>query len=177
MFSQAGNPDLSWETSKKTDIGINFGLFEDRLTGEVTYFKNLIDGLILAAPQSPSKGVPGNSISTNVGSMQNVGWEFSLNGTILRKSKLSWTSNFNFTFMENEVLSLAAGNADILVSTAGLETANIIGEGFRTQDLVRLLQPYPGKSNVATVNPSQSEYIWPIPQGELNVNKLAVQNP
>ena len=128
-FSQAGNPDLSWETSKKTDIGINFGLFEDRLTGEVTYFKNLIDGLILAAPQSPSKGVPGNSISTNVGSMQNVGWEFSLNGTILRKSKLSWTSNFNFTFMENEVLSLAAGNADILVATAGLETANIIRVG------------------------------------------------
>ena len=128
-FSQAGNPDLSWETSKKTDVGINFGLLSDRITGEITYFQNLIDGLILAAPQSPSKGIPGNSISTNIGSMQNTGWEFGLSGTVLRKGKLSWNTNFNFTFMTNEVKELAAGNADILVATAGLETANIIRVG------------------------------------------------
>lgn len=128
-FSQAGNPDLSWETSKKTDVGINFGLLNDRITGEITYFQNLIDGLILAAPQSPSKGIPGNSISTNIGSMQNTGWEFGLSGTVLRKGKLSWNTNFNFTFMTNEVKELAAGNADILVATAGLETANIIRVG------------------------------------------------
>ena len=53
----------------------------------------------------------------------------------------------------------------------------LMGEGFRTRDLMRLLLPIPGKANVATVNPSQSEYIWPIPQGELNVNKLIQQNP
>jgi TonB-linked SusC/RagA family outer membrane protein len=128
-FSQAGNPDLSWETSKKTDVGINFGLFNDRITGEITYFQNLIDGLILNAPLSPSKGVPGNSIATNIGSMQNVGWEFGLSGTAVRKGKFSWNTNFNFTFMENEVKSLAAGNADILSSTGGLETSNIIRVG------------------------------------------------
>lgn len=53
----------------------------------------------------------------------------------------------------------------------------LVGEGFRTRDLMRLLQTIPGKANVAAVNPSQSEYIWPIPQAELNVNKLIVQNP
>jgi len=52
-----------------------------------------------------------------------------------------------------------------------------LGEGFRTRDLMRLLQQIPGKANVAAVNTTQSEYIWPIPQGELNVNKLIVQNP
>ncbi|MEY4030686.1 MAG: hypothetical protein RJA90_1956, partial [Bacteroidota bacterium] len=128
-FSQAGNPDLSWETSQKTDIGINFGLFNDRITGEISYFRNLIDGLILNAPLSPSKGVPGNSIATNIGSMLNTGWEFGLSGTVVRKGKFSWNSNFNLTFMENEVKTLAAGNADILASTGGLETANIIRVG------------------------------------------------
>ena len=112
-FSQAGNPDLSWETSQKTDLGINFGLFNDRITGEISYFRNLIDGLILNAPLSPSKGVPGNSIATNIGSMLNTGWEFGLSGTVVRKGKFSWNSNFNLTFMENEVKTLAAGNADI----------------------------------------------------------------
>jgi hypothetical protein len=128
-FSQAGNPDLSWETSQKTDLGINFGLFNDRITGEISYFRNLIDGLILNAPLSPSKGVPGNSIATNIGSMLNTGWEFGLSGTVVRKGKFSWNSNFNLTFMENEVKTLAAGNADILASTGGLETANIIRVG------------------------------------------------
>ena len=128
-FSQAGNPDLSWETSQKTDIGLNFGLFNDRITGEISYFRNLIDGLILNAPLSPSKGVPGNSIATNIGSMLNTGWEFGLSGTVMRKGKFSWNSNFNLTFMENEVKTLASGNADILASTGGLETANIIRVG------------------------------------------------
>lgn len=130
FFSQAGNSDLSWETSKKTDIGINFGLFNDRLQGEVTYFKNLIDGLILAAPQAPSKGVPGNSIDVNIGSMQNTGIEIGLNGTIVRKEKFTWSSSFNVTFMENEVLSLINENSEIITATAGLESANITKVGI-----------------------------------------------
>jgi hypothetical protein len=61
--------------------------------------------------------------------MLNTGWEFGLSGTVIRKGKFSWNSNFNLTFMENEVKTLAAGNADILASTGGLETANIIRVG------------------------------------------------
>lgn len=129
VFNQAGNPDLTWETSKKTDVGINFGLFDDRITGELTYFLNDIDGLVLSAPQAPSKGIPGNSILTNIGRMQNSGIEIGLNGTVMRTSKLTWTSNVNITFMKNEVLALAAGNSDIFPATSGLESANIIRVG------------------------------------------------
>ncbi|MFZ4427427.1 MAG: SusC/RagA family TonB-linked outer membrane protein [Saprospiraceae bacterium] len=158
VFSQAGNPDLSWETSKKTDVGINFGLFNDRITGEITYFQNLIDGLILNAPLSPSKGVPGNSIATNIGSMQNVGWEFGLSGTAVRKGKFSWNTNFNFTFMENEVKSLAAGNADILSSTGGLETSNIIRVGASVGSLFVV--------ETRGVNPANGRRIFVNSKGE-----------
>lgn len=128
VYSQAGNPDLSWETSKKTDIGIVFGLFNDRLQGEYTYFKNLIDGLVQNAPQSPSKGIPGNSIAINIGAMENTGHEFSLSATVLRRGNFSWTSSANLTLMKNEVTELYE-NSDIFASTSGLESTNIIRVG------------------------------------------------
>lgn len=53
----------------------------------------------------------------------------------------------------------------------------LLGEGFRSLDLMRLLRPLPAKANVNAVNPSQSEYIWPLPDSELAVNKAATQNP
>lgn len=127
VYNQAGNPLLSWETSKKTDVGVVFGLFNDRLQGEYTYFKNEIDGLVQNAPQSPSKGIPGNIIAINVGSMENTGHEFSLSATVLRRGKFSWTSSANLTLMRNEVTSLFNGS-DILNATSGLEQTNIIRE-------------------------------------------------
>ncbi len=170
FFSQAGNPDLTWETSKKTDIGINFGLFEDRITGEVTYFLNDIDGLILSAPQSPSKGIPGNSINTNVGRMQNKGIEIGLNGTILRNSKFSWTTNFNITFMSNEVLSLAEGNADILTTTGGLELTNItrVGESVGSLFVVETagVNPANGRRIFLDKNGRQVQYSHAVPSGQ-----------
>jgi len=169
-FSQAGNPDLSWETSKKTDVGINFGLLDDRLTGEVTYFVNDIDGLILAAPQSPSKGIPGNSILTNVGRMENRGWEIGLTGTIVKTSSLSWTSSFNITFMKNEVLSLSAGNTDIFPATSGLERANIIrvGESVGSLFVVETprVNPANGRRVFLDANGREVQYSHAVPSGQ-----------
>lgn len=129
FYTQAGNPELSWETSKKTDVGAVFGLFGDRLQGEITYYENLIDGVIIPAPQAPSKGIPGNNVLINIGSFVNKGWEFGLGGTIVRAGKFSWESNVNFTTANNEVTELASGNSDITAATSGLETASIIRVG------------------------------------------------
>lgn len=128
VYSQAGNPLLSWEKSKKTDVGVVFGLFNDRIQGEYTYFTNNIDGLIQSAPQAPSKGIPGNVIAINIGSMVNRGHEFGLGGTIVRSGQFSWSSNANITFMTNEVTSLYE-NSDVLAATSNLETTNITRVG------------------------------------------------
>ena len=128
-FSQAGNRNLRWETSKKTDIGIEMGFFKGRVNLEATYFLNDIDNLILDEPQAPSRGIPRNSIPTNIGSMTNKGWEFSLNMNLIQKKDFSWTSNFNITFLENKVTALAAGNADINPATSGLERPSLIRVG------------------------------------------------
>ncbi len=129
FFSQAGNRNLRWETSKKTDIGLEMGFLNNRITTEVTYYINDVDNLILAEPQAPSRGIPGNSILTNVGSMSNRGLEFTINATVIQKRDFSWTTNFNITTLRNEVTALAAGNADIQPATSGLERPSMIRVG------------------------------------------------
>jgi len=124
-FSQAGNADLQWETSDKYDAGVSFGILNDRLQAEINYFYNDINNLILNVPQSPSKGIPGNSIPANVGSMYNKGLEFSLTSYNITKPNLSWTTNFNITYLKNEVTELAPGVDEIRATTGGLETTNI----------------------------------------------------
>jgi len=126
-LSQTGNPDLRWETSKKTDVGINICLLQNKITIDADYYNNNIDGLILAAPQSPSKGIPGNSINTNVGSMYNRGFEFDIQAHIIDGASFHWTSGFNFSTLKNRVTALA-NNTDIW--TASLETSNITRVGY-----------------------------------------------
>ncbi|HEY4148449.1 MAG TPA: SusC/RagA family TonB-linked outer membrane protein [Chitinophagaceae bacterium] len=126
-LSQTGNPDLKWETSKKTDIGINIGLWQNKITLDADYYNNNIDGLILAAPQSPSKGIPGNSINTNVGSMYNRGFEFDIQAHIIDGGAFHWTAGFNISTLKNRVTALA-NNTDIW--TNSLETTNITRVGY-----------------------------------------------
>ncbi|WP_027303256.1 SusC/RagA family TonB-linked outer membrane protein [Rudanella lutea] len=128
-FAQAGNPALRWEISTNTDFGVAFGLFNDRITGELTYFNKQLDDLVLNEPQAPSRGIPGNSIATNVGSMVNRGLELTLTANTYTRGKFNWTTSFNLTTLNNEVLALANNNADIFGSTGGLESSNIIRVG------------------------------------------------
>jgi TonB-linked SusC/RagA family outer membrane protein len=124
-FSQAGNSSLKWETSDKYDVGLSFGILNDRLQADINYFYNDVNNLILNVPQAPSKGIPGNSIPANVGSMYNTGFEFSLTSYNITSTNFNWTTNFNFTALKNEVTELAPGLTEIRTATADLETTNI----------------------------------------------------
>lgn len=135
-FSQAGNPDLKWETSDKYDVGLSFGLLKDRLQAEINYFNNDVNNLILNLPQSPSKGIPGNSIPFNVGSMNNKGVEFSLTSYNISKPDFSWTTNFNITYLTNKVTELDTEVTEIRSTTGDLETTNITIVGLPVGNLL-----------------------------------------
>jgi hypothetical protein len=124
-FSQAGNAALKWETSDKYDIGLSFGILKDRIQLEMNGFYNDINNLILSVPQSPSKGIPGNSIPANVGAMYNKGLELSVTSYNISTKKLHWTTNFNLTYIKNQVTALAPGVKELRSTTATLETTNI----------------------------------------------------
>ena len=113
-YSRLGNPDLLFETSKKLNVGLDLSVFDSRITFTADYFRNNIDNLILATPTPSSYGVPGNTYSANVGSMNNKGWEFSVSTVNVKTPDFSWSSNLNVTFVKNKITSLANNNSDII---------------------------------------------------------------
>ena len=128
-FNQSGNPLLQWESSTKTDVGFSFGLFNNRVTGEFSYYNNNINKIILSVPQSPSAGLPTNPLA-NVGTMYNKGVEITLNATPIQKKDFTWNTSFNITYNKNEVTSLANGLTELLQPTSTLETVNRSKPGY-----------------------------------------------
>lgn len=158
-LSQAGNPNLGWETSNQTNIGADFGLWNNRVQVELTYFNNDVNGLILSAPQAVSKGIPGNAILGNVGSMYNRGVELGINATVLQKGNFSWNTSLNLTTIQNKVTALAEGNTDIVGTThVSYETTNVTRVGYSVGSL------YGAKT--AGVNPANGRRIFINAKGE-----------
>jgi TonB-dependent starch-binding outer membrane protein SusC len=158
FYSQAGNPNLTWESSKKLDAGFEVGLWR-RLNVDFTYYNNNIDNLILDNPQSPSAGIPGNSILTNIGRMVNKGIELTISGAVIQNRNITWNSSFNITTANNEVKELALGNSDIFPATSGLERPSIIrvGESIGSFYAVR----------TAGVNPATGQRVFVLRDGTL----------
>jgi TonB-linked SusC/RagA family outer membrane protein len=125
--SQAGNPNLQWETNEKLGFGFDLGLFNSRLNITFDYYKNNNNNLVLAAPQPPSFGVPGNQIFQNIGNMENKGIELAVNANIIRKKDFSWDFGVNFTTQDNVVKSLYL-DQDVIVSN-GTGNYNILRVG------------------------------------------------
>ena len=132
--SQAGNANLQWETSKKTDIGLDFSILNNRITIQADYYNNNIDNMVLRAKQAPSRGIPGNAISSNVGSMYNRGIELNIIAHVLNNKNFTWTANFNISTLKNRVTKLADNNADILgnssATSGSTELASITRVGY-----------------------------------------------
>jgi len=150
-FSQAGNPELKWETSKKADVGINLEFLNGRFSLDVDYYHNNIDGLIQNAPQAPSKGIPGNSILANVGKMNNKGFEFTINSKNIEGDDFSWSTSLTLSTLKNEVTELGNNNADLFGVTQ-LETANITRVGYPIGSLYTV--------ETAGVDPATGERIF-----------------
>ena len=128
-YSQAGNPNLKWETSKKTDIGLNIALLGNKITLESDYYKNVTDGLILNSPLASSLGIPGNAIAANVGSMYNTGVELGIDVGLIANKTFRWNMNLNFSTLKNKVTSLGSGG-DIYptsISTFGIQNITRVG--------------------------------------------------
>lgn len=101
-----GDQNLGWENSSKWDVGLSTRLF-NRLDFSFDWYYTKTNDLVLAVPQGPSTGI--GSLTSNAGSMQNTGIEFTISANIIQTKNFSWYSSFNFTTSHNKVLSLAEG--------------------------------------------------------------------
>ena len=103
-----GNEDLSWETSNTLDLGMDFGLFQNRISGSFGYYQRESNDLLLNVPLSLTSSF--TSQTRNIGSMQNKGFELEMNFSIIESEDLNFSIGGNMATTENEVTELAKDN-------------------------------------------------------------------
>lgn len=104
--TEVQNPDLSWESTQQTNFGVDLGLLNNRINLTADYYYKKTVDLLYELPLPPYSGY--SSSLQNIGSLENKGWEFSLN-TVNTEGVLGWTTDFNITFNRNKILSLPQG--------------------------------------------------------------------
>nr|WP_199156209.1 TonB-dependent receptor [Pedobacter sp. ASV2] len=123
--STLANTNLKWEKATTYDLGLDFGLWKNRLSGSVGVFLKRSTDLLLDQPLMTTTGY--STITTNVGALENKGFELELNSVnIQTKDGFKWTSNFNFTYIKNTVKKLYGGY-DILPSNNALRVGWDLG--------------------------------------------------
>lgn len=131
-LGSVANPDLKWETTYQTNIGIDAGFLNNRISLSVDYFNKSTRDLLYP------KNVPfytGYSTQVqNVGTMQNRGWEFSATSVNTTKG-LKWSTTANFSLMKNKIVDLG-GDYEYTVNASGGTIAD-----FSTTGIMRVGQP------------------------------------
>lgn len=105
--TNVANPNLTWETTKQTDVGLDVGFFQGRVNLAVDYYYKKTVDLLYQVPLPLYSGF--TTSLQNIGSVENKGWEFALQ-TVNLNGELKWSSDFNITFNRNKILTLPGGD-------------------------------------------------------------------
>ena len=130
-----GNPDLKWETTNQTDIGLDLSMFNSRIVLNADVYYKITNDVLLNVGLPTS--APISTFQTNAGSIENKGFEFSINSVNIDK-KLKWNTNFNYSLNKNMVKSLKytpvyyfgliySNNSDVTIVKAGLPLGTFFG--------------------------------------------------
>lgn len=106
------NPALTWEKTKESNLGLDFGFFWERISGSVEYYNRLSDGLLMQRKLAVESGV--TQMTDNIGSVRNRGIELSLNTVNIQTKDFRWSTNFTFSKNKNEIVSLYGRKEDVV---------------------------------------------------------------
>jgi TonB-linked SusC/RagA family outer membrane protein len=126
--TQLANKELRWEKSNQVDIGLDFGLFNNKISGEIDVYNRKTKDLIYNVP------VPGNSGFTtqtvNIGSMENKGIEFVINSENVSNKTFKWTSNLNLSFNKNKIVKLDGEQTSVPGNDGRYMNSLIVGQSI-----------------------------------------------
>ncbi|MBC9795541.1 SusC/RagA family TonB-linked outer membrane protein [Sinomicrobium weinanense] len=105
--SSLGNSELSWETTKQFNVGIDLTFLKNRINFVADYYKKTTEDLLYSAPLPGEVGY--TSTRVNIGSIQNEGFEFAINTYPVRNEKFTWNLSYNMSFNKDKVLKLYDG--------------------------------------------------------------------
>ncbi len=142
-FDVVGNNNLTWESTKQADIGLDAGFLKDRISIVVDVYRRISDKLLFNNPLSATTGF--TSFIDNIGKIENKGYELTLSGMPLKMKDLTWNISFNLSHNKNKVVKLP-GDKDI---TGG---AFILREGYDYQTF--------NVREWAGVDPANGDPLW-----------------
>ncbi|WP_396635256.1 SusC/RagA family TonB-linked outer membrane protein [Maribacter sp. R86514] len=117
---QLANPNLKWETSYQTNLGLDLGLINDRIGLTLDYYTIDTKDLILGDSSAPEYiGFANLTSLRNIGEINNKGFEITLNTKNIVKENFSWSTDFNWSRNRNEVVALVDGQDIFLDSSPG----------------------------------------------------------
>ncbi len=125
----APNPDLKWETTEIFDLGLEFGLWEDRITGEIAYYRKNTRDVLMRVQLPRNNGF--TEYFDNVGGVLNYGVEFSLSSNNITTENFSWKTDFNIAFNRNRITSLGGYSEDAVAGGTN-DTRVVEGESVGT---------------------------------------------
>jgi len=105
--SQLGNPDLKWETTTQTNVGLDLGFFEDKVTASIDYYIKNTDDLLLNRPIPTTSGF--TTVLQNVGAVENKGVDLTINTVNFNRKNFSWNTTFVVGYLKNTVKTLVDG--------------------------------------------------------------------
>ena len=120
------NADLKWEENEQINIGLDFGLLNNKVTGSVEYFKSTSEDLLVFLPTATSLGNPSGGLTQNAGSVESSGFEFVL-GYRDTKGDFTWSADLNLGTTSNNT-----------ISTAGLD--ELVGGNFENENITRVAE-------------------------------------
>jgi len=172
------NKDIRWETTRTIEFGVDYGLFNNKLSGSLNAFQKNSTDLLSKAPVADGANFT-NRIEQNIGDLQVNGLEFSLNADVIKTEDFNWNLNFNATYLDREIKELAL---DQDITTGGISggTGNFIqlySEGFAPNAFFMYKQLYdtngsPIEGAYADLNGDgilnqQDRYLKEDPQGNV----------
>jgi len=162
--SSPANSNLSWEKNRTWNLGLDFAMFNGRLSGQLDLYSRKTSDMLLDKQVPATSGFTSNFM--NIGAMTNRGLEFMLDGDIVRNSSVVWSAGFNIAFNKGTVDSL--GDDNWMPSSYDSRLRHVVGRDFYTF----YLKDYAG------VDPSTGNALWwhheygKYEDGSDNVNEI-----
>jgi len=143
--TQNQNNNLTWETVTTTDVGVDFSLFQGRLSGSFDYYSKTTDHLLYDYTVPTGGQYFVGTILANVGTMTNKGFEFSLNGAIVKSREFSWNAGVNVSINRNKIVSLSGSlnNTQFNVTQANVGSTSGLGISGAVSQIGYLKVGYP----------------------------------
>lgn len=142
VLTKTATNDVKWETNLNFNAGLEFAILNNRIKGNVEYFKRKSQDLLFNMPTAPSLGI--SDFPANIGTIQNTGFEFSLFTTPIKNDDFEWNIDVNLSTLKNKILKLPKGT--VISGTKRMQEGGSIYDFF--------IQEWKG------VDPSTGKPLW-----------------